>query len=177
MNALLPTIASLLLLLAVLVGTRVRAPSRQAGPDQPREPTPAPMVVSRTTSAVERLTRSLRSKVVDRLPVGVFVCDAATTLYVNPAFCRLVGRDTAELEGHPWDRFLAPEDRAAGHETMARNTSASDGVVGYENAWLRGDGTTVRLRWRAAPRSGGIFYCTAEDARTPPPPRVRWPLT
>jgi len=66
-----------------------------------------------------------------------------TLLFVNDAYCRLVGRPRDSLVGYKWSPIPVPEDLLMIEEELAR-LSPSNPVVTIENRIRTGDG---RIRW------------------------------
>ena len=85
----------------------------------------------------------------DTSPIGVQLVQAdGTIVRVNPAFCRLVDRDAADLEGRHWHDLLVDPGPSA-RRTGGAAGPATAGATGLGHRHLvhryrRRDGTTVR---------------------------------
>lgn len=79
-------------------------------------------------------------------PCARFHADARLT-YVNPAFCRLVGRAAAELVGQPFGEWVHPEDRPQLERTLRERLRPDIEAFPYENR-VRAAGGSIRwVRW------------------------------
>ena len=64
---------------------------------------------------------------------------------VNQAECELLGRDRAQLAGHPiWD-FVAPEEREACRLSIARKMAGEQRLAPFLGRYRRGDGSQVMV--------------------------------
>ncbi len=77
---------------------------------------------------------------------------------VNPAFEQTLGYTSAELTSRPFAEFIHPDDRERTAEMFASQTRGNE-VVGFENRYIRADGSVRWLQWtaRAVPEEG--FAC------------------
>ena len=88
----------------------------------------------------------------DTSPIGVqLVRGDGTIVRVNPAFCRLVDRDAADLEGRHWHDLLVDPGpamrRAHGSAGSSGQSAVSPTGLGHRHVvhrYRRRDGTTVR---------------------------------
>ena len=92
---------------------------------------------------------------VDLLCIGNF--DGYFTR-VNPAFERTLGYTSAELTSRPFVEFAHPDDRELTAEAFASQKSGNE-LIGFENRYIRSDGSVRWLQWtaRALPEEG--FAC------------------
>ncbi len=83
---------------------------------------------------------------------------------VNPAFERLTGYSAAELTSKQFVDFVHPDDR---ERTLRELASIFDGVDcdGFENRYMRRDGTYRWVRWRCPAAAPGdtLIYASAHD--------------
>ena len=82
---------------------------------------------------------------------------------VSPAWERITGRTIEEALTRPLRDFIHPDDQAA---TAAAHARLLDGepAIGFENRYMRADGSFCRLSWRAVPIVGErLIYCVARD--------------
>jgi len=82
---------------------------------------------------------------------------------VNRAFERTLGYTSEELLSRPYLEFVHPDDRASTAQVAAA-VSAGHDTVGFENRYVRADGSVCWLQWsaRALPDTG-LLYAVARD--------------
>ena len=82
---------------------------------------------------------------------------------VNPAFERTLGYSGAELLSKPFLDFVHPDDREStqqAHDGAVRGGA----ITGFENRYIRSDGTERWLQWSARPvPEEGLIYAAARD--------------
>jgi PAS domain S-box-containing protein len=76
--------------------------------------------------------------------------------HVNPAWCRVLGWDAAEVVGRPYTQFVHPEDLAAS-ETAHRQLIAGEPILAFENRYRHKDGSYRWLSWAAVPDGTKVF--------------------
>jgi len=64
-------------------------------------------------------------------------------LEVNPALCRILGRNNDELIGQSWPELIHPDDLAASQANFARLLAGQADGYSIEQRFLRGDGSVV----------------------------------
>ncbi len=82
---------------------------------------------------------------------------------LNPAWERTLGFTREELMARPFVEWVHPDDR---ERTLEQNRLVRAGgkARGFENRYLRRDGSYVWLHWNAAPlESAGVIYSVARD--------------
>lgn len=82
---------------------------------------------------------------------------------LNPAWERTLGFTREELMARPFIEFVHPDDRS---RTLEQNASVRGGgrALGFENRYLRKDGSYRWFRWNAAPiLVGKTIYGVARD--------------
>ncbi|MDD5304489.1 MAG: PAS domain S-box protein, partial [Elusimicrobia bacterium] len=81
----------------------------------------------------------------------------------NPAFAQTLGYSEAELRAKPFVDFVAPEDKQATVDEMARQMRKGF-TLNFENRYVCKDGSFRWLSWRAVyNQAEGITYATARD--------------
>ncbi len=81
-------------------------------------------------------------------PVGaVLFADTGAAIAVNPALCRILGRDEDDLVGHSFDEFAHPADAGLGLDEMRRLFSGENERFQLEKRYLRPDGAELAGRW------------------------------
>lgn len=99
----------------------------------------------------------LLSAAFDASGIGVcFIAADGRLIRFNPAFCRMVGRETEELQGQPWS-LVAPPEIAAQHERVLSALLADSPQEVREWCLVRRDGSllTVQVDSKAIPRTDG----------------------
>ncbi len=96
------------------------------------------------------------------------VDNRGTFRLVSPSWTRVLGYETADLIGHSYVEFLAPEDVAATQKAAA--AVLSDGRLdGFENRYRHKDGSVRWISWQALVEDGLLYAygrdVTAEKAR------------
>ena len=82
---------------------------------------------------------------------------------LNPAWERALGYTRAELMSRPFIEFVHPDDR---ERTLKQNAAVRSGgkALGFENRYVRRDGSYRWFRWNAAADSGNqVIYSVARD--------------
>jgi diguanylate cyclase (GGDEF)-like protein/PAS domain S-box-containing protein len=101
-------------------------------------------------------TDDLSANLLDELLDAVLMVDAGGTIrYASAAWERILGYTPQELTGRTLRDFIAPDDLA---RTLAEadEIMAGKARIGFENRYVRKDGTLVHLMWSArhAPEHG-----------------------
>src|SRR5712692_4737980 len=109
------------------------------------------------------------SQVIVHAPFGAArVSPDMTFIAVNPRLGALLHADPQEIEGADFVNFVPPDERAHILDRFRSLSNGSEASIEYECEAMRGDGTTLWLRWNASAirRSGGsidYFLVTVED--------------
>jgi diguanylate cyclase (GGDEF)-like protein/PAS domain S-box-containing protein len=90
---------------------------------------------------------------VDHSQDGVFITQEGDYTYVNQAYAAMLGYTVTEMEGTPYMRFIAPEDRAFLDDLWRKRRAGQWEQHAYEVHLLQKDGETRIL---ASVRSGPI---------------------
>lgn len=64
-------------------------------------------------------------------------------LYVNPAFCRLIGYDRGEVFRRGRERLTHPDDRTRDRESIERIFTSADGPISLEKRFVCSDGSVI----------------------------------
>ncbi|MDB5796415.1 MAG: diguanylate cyclase [Paucimonas sp.] len=98
---------------------------------------------------METKTRGLLGNVADLLLDAVIVVDVQGRIIYANAACELVfGYTPEEMKQRPMIDRVVPEDRARTLEE-ARNVMAGQPRIGFENRYIRKDGSVVHIMWSA----------------------------
>ncbi len=81
---------------------------------------------------------------------------------VNPAWERLLGYPSAELEGSNFLDFVHPDDKAPTLGAMQQLGSGQT-VIDFTNRYQNADGSWRWLEWRSTPDKDGLTYSVARD--------------
>lgn len=79
---------------------------------------------------------------VDNMQDGVFIVQHDVLQFVNPAFARMSGYTTAELEQRPYQDIIAPESIKLLHDLYAHPATLQEFPTNYEIDLLHRDGST-----------------------------------
>ncbi len=102
--------------------------------------TPPPALNAIGQSADQALT----ARAMELLPTGFAMTDlAGTYLQVNPAFCRLLGRQEKEILGHPIEEFSYPQDFLRQRHFMEALLEGRRETFQMEKRYVRADGSEV----------------------------------
>jgi len=77
-----------------------------------------------------------------------------TLLWVNTAFCKLLGRQREDILRLGWRQLIDPRDIPA--TTAAEATAWTERVWGHVNRYLHADGHPVLLKWYCPMYKGGV---------------------
>ncbi len=112
----------------------------------------AATIAARHQETAQRLRESeyrIRN-ILDSTQEGFARVDIAKVLVeVNPAFCGMLGRDSAELIGHPIIAFFTPESVQIFESEMLKRASGISSS--YEIAMQRSDGTLRHCQFNGSP--------------------------
>ncbi|HEX7649679.1 MAG TPA: diguanylate cyclase [Noviherbaspirillum sp.] len=98
---------------------------------------------------METITQGLPPRITDMLLDAVFLVDMQGIIVYASAACeRILGYTPEEMTGNPMIDFVAPEDR---EKTRNEASEVISGKlrIGFENRYVRKDGTLVHLMWSA----------------------------
>jgi diguanylate cyclase (GGDEF)-like protein/PAS domain S-box-containing protein len=98
---------------------------------------------------MEMITQALPPRITDLLLDAVFLVDMhGRIVYVSAACERILGYTPEEMTGRSMIDFVAPEDR---EKTRAEAAEVMSGKprIGFENRYLRKDGTLAHIMWSA----------------------------
>ncbi|HEU4643522.1 MAG TPA: ATP-binding protein [Gemmatimonadaceae bacterium] len=109
----------------------------------------------------------LRASPVPLMLVG----PALQVLMANPALARLTGRDAAVAMTGGVDALVAPDQREAVREWLARARAPEGGPVERAVRVLRADGAVIDTRWAIAPAGDAtdVLLVHVQETRAPPP--------
>jgi len=89
-----------------------------------------------------------------------------TFLWVNTAFCALLGYSRDEVLARGWRQLVHPDDR--GKTSVAEATAWTDRVWGFINRYVCKDGSVVLLKWHCPAYKQGVtvsFVSVVEGRR------------
>lgn len=113
---------------------------------------------------MESKTQPALSNFVDLLLDAVFLVGTdGRILYVSAACERIFGYKPYEMVGRQMIGFVAPEDRERTQEE-ARHIMSGQSRIGFENRYIRKDGSLVDIMWSARwSDAGGLRIGVARD--------------
>jgi PAS domain S-box-containing protein/putative nucleotidyltransferase with HDIG domain len=83
---------------------------------------------------------------------------------LNPSWERVLGYSPDELKARPFLDFVHPDDRAATLAEVARQTSAGEDVLNFQNRYHCKDGSYRWLEWTSRPdERAGMLFAVARD--------------
>lgn len=137
-------------------GSRDELTSREGIDALMHELSPDPSRRSAPEALLARLAQDVRAlrRVVDHLPVGVAMIDRNLRVdYVNPAYTRLLGWTTEQVQGRVSGEFLLDPVARADHLRMIEHLSMAPGEVAQRFDALTSDGQRVAVQWDFVPLS------------------------
>ncbi|WP_323764861.1 MASE1 domain-containing protein [Marinovum sp.] len=143
---LLHTRMQMLLLVAAATGVIVAAITRQqreAVAGLARANSELEARVAERTRAIEAAEERFRATF-QNAGVGISIVGGdGRLLRVNESLARMLGREVADMEGHPLDDFTHPDDLALNHEAWQRLQSGTADEYDLEKRYLHADGVVV----------------------------------
>ncbi len=98
-------------------------------------------------ATVNELRKSERQfkTIFDQSPIGMSLTDLLTgeIRSVNQSYLDLLGLEREELEGHSWDMFTHPDDKALSAAITEKMYLGDEGPFTFDKRFIRKDGTVV----------------------------------